>query len=47
LDYAAPETRRVGDQRVENELARLPDDIRKTARGLIERVRHNERDALI
>jgi 2-iminoacetate synthase len=47
LDYASPETRRVGDQRVEDELARLPDDIRKTARGLIERVRHNERDALI
>ena len=47
LDYASPKTHRVGDQLVENELARLPDDIGKTAREMVNRVRHNERDVFV
>ena len=47
MDYASPETRRVGDHLVESELAGLPDEIRKTARDLVDRVRHNERDVFV
>jgi 2-iminoacetate synthase len=47
MDYASPETRRVGDHLVESELAGLPDEIRKTARDLADRVRHNERDVFV
>ena len=47
MGYASPETRRTGEALVDRELATLPDNIGKTAKELVRRVRQNERDVFV
>lgn len=47
MGYAKPETRRVGEKLVNHELATMPGTIGQTARELVGRVRHHERDVFV
>jgi 2-iminoacetate synthase len=47
MGYASPETRRTGEALVERELAAMPASIGQTAKGLVRRVRQNERDVFV
>ena len=47
LDYARPETRRVGEQLVERELASLEPSVREISRRLVAEVRTDKRDVFV
>lgn len=47
MGYATPQTKAVGDQLVERELATMPGTVGKTANELVGRVRQNERDVFV
>ena len=46
LDFASPETRRVGEERIEAELAQMDGVERTVAERQLEHVREGERDVL-
>jgi len=47
IDYASPETRRVGEQLVRRTLAEMDEKQRRLAEGLIRRIEAGERDAYV
>ena len=44
LDFASPETQRVGEERIADELAHMNSTERKVAEGQLARVREGKRD---
>ena len=47
MGYASPDTRKIGEKLVDNELATMPGTVGTTARELVGRVRNNERDVFV
>ena len=47
MEYASPDTRKVGEKLVDHELATMPGKIGETAQDLVSRVRKNEQDVFV